>query len=276
MLKKIILPALLLATTTFATTDSESASVHTASGKATHDGDYVNFDIYFEASCYNQQHLASGAINENVKQFSNWLDEVNENYDSGRLSYNIELINTWRQEDNYYGPHHPQDVDCLGRYSASQYVKITLTKPIDASSLSTNLVQDFYNQIQLALTSYWYNSVDYGSSATAIAKVIDVEKGLFDDTVDLLRRKAKYLAQSKATKDFLSLLGDSYSGMWYLDRADFSDRQYSYELTEHAVLPKNMDGSNFVPAQLKLRPLSITAVGTFVFRFERSKNYHGN
>lgn len=273
-MRKFLLPMLLLSTSLLATgaldhnDDHLGSASHSGTGKVNHDGDFIEFTINFDAACYAARESSWDYVSQNISSFLQWLDE--ERYATGEdLSYSVEPINLWRN-DNIYGSD-----PCNGTYYATQSVKLTYNKAVGAASLYADAIQDFYSRLQSAV---WpLSHIEVGDvPARVTTNIINIEKGLYEETADNLRIAAKAKAQDKATQDFLAFLGADYQGVWYLQSVDFRERDYSlnYRTSVEAypapAVPGGVGGGGGLPAPalLKLKPITISLTGDFHFVFD--------
>lgn len=244
----------------------EGNAYHSGTGKVLHDGDFIEFSLNFEASCYDTRTAALNQVVNNVATFTDWLNSEKANYESEAITHEADPINVWRKGNNHY------DNECAGKYFASQSLVLTLNKANEASALHADLIQDFYQELQLVVwpLNLANNEPEQARISTTIS---DVQKGVYESTADDLRIAAKAKARNKATNDFLAFLGPDYQGTWWLHSADFREQSYSGLLktsveryADSAVAPL-LPGSGEppIPASLKLKPLSLSVTGNFHF-----------
>lgn len=244
--------------------DRFGSAHHSGTGKVYHDGDFIEFSLSFDAECYAERANSWNYVATNVTTFLDWLNQERANQ-AEFIEYVVEPINVWRRDANNFG-----DDACSGTYFASQHVKLVLNKPEAASALYADSIQAFYGRLQEAI---WPLSLNNGGElpSSVSTTITGIEKGIYEETADDLRINAKAIAQTKATKDFLSFLGDGYDGTWYLESVDFRERDYSgyYKESVDSVAAAPMPpGGSPAPALLKLKPLKLSVTGNFLFRFE--------
>jgi hypothetical protein len=260
-MKKLVILVLLLATSIFATSERLGSAYHTGTGKIHHDGDFIEFSLSFDASCFADRTTAWNYVTGNVSTFLNWLDE--QELDGEILDYTIDPISIYGN-----GPYIPDP--CSGTFNAQQWVKVSLTKAEGAIALHNVSIQNFYGELQQAIWPLNLSEEnEYPSRVTTT--VNSIEKGIFEDTADSLRIAAKAKAREKATTDFLAFLGEDYLGGWYLQTVDFREGSPNYYRTSVDAIPAPALGAGDAApteALLKLTPLSITITGVFHFVFE--------
>lgn len=242
---------------------------HSGTGKVYHDGDFIEFTLSFDSSCYADRAEAWNHVANNVATFSEWLNLERANYETDALVHDIEPITIWRRDAHSY------DVDgCGNTYTASQIVKLKLNRNAEASALNVDSIQAFYADLQAVV---WpLNQESLGDLNSRYSTTIsNIEKGLYEETADSLRVLAKNLAREKATKDFLSTLGEDFSRGWYLISADYREQDHSnyyrsnVEIYPGAALPP-VPGVPGIPVEssLKLKPLSISVFGNFHYVYD--------
>jgi len=255
----------LMAASSFANNDVGNA-IYGGSAKVYHEGDFVTYQLKFKSSCYSDQTAAWNSINNDVGVFKEWIDNQIDRTESGNIDYNIALISTWQGTRQYYGG--GEEDPCLNKYYASQDIQITQTKPAETDFIDPELVKGFYNELHSIL---WpLNDLEESDvNARSAAKVDAVKKGIFSSTVDQMRRAAQAQAREQATQDFLSFLGADYDGHWHLHQINFTSERYRSD--NESSIPTDgapARGGIPAPAQIKLRPLSFSVVGNFLFHFD--------
>ncbi len=238
---------------------------HRNTGTVQHDGDFVDFYLSFDASCYADRGSAYNHVAENVNSFLSWINLEREASIFGALEYDADPINIWRRDTNYY------DIDaCNGKFYASQAIKLTLHKAAGVNALQSDFIQSFYSELQETIWNL--NHIESGDVPSVVStNISSIEKGIYEETADYLRTSAKAIAQAKATNDFLAFLGPNYWGAWYLQTVDFRETDYSNlkVAVDNYAVPGEIGGSGApVPAILKLKPLSVSLTGNFVFIFD--------
>lgn len=147
-MKKILLPLLMLSTSIFANnalhhSDHLGSANHSGTGKVYHDGDYIEFNLSFEAACYADRTNSWDYVAQNVATFLDWANlEVDQ---GSNLTWDVEPLNLWRNEQYYTGD------SCSGTYTASQSIKLVLNKSEGTHSLHVDAIQDFYQRLQTAI-----------------------------------------------------------------------------------------------------------------------------
>jgi hypothetical protein len=238
---------------------------HGGEGKVYHDGDFVEFGLEFESKCFDNHTDSWNHVTTNVNAVLSWLDQERISLSSGILDHQVETINSWRRDNENYATNN----DCAGKYFTSQSVKIKLHKA-DGSSLSNDYIQAFHEQLESLV---WSLNRNHNNNALAQVntKVNNIQKGIYDETADQIRRDAKALALKKATEDFKYFLGAEYRGRWYLQSVDFregNDFSNNRLYVSAAIPPVYELGSTHVPSVLKLEPLSFSVNGTFHFIYD--------
>ncbi len=227
-------------------------------GVAYHNGDFVDFHLTFEANCFDDRTVASNEVVNNVARFAEWVD-LAKAQSSGEIIYTIDPISISKNRWDI-------DTACHGKYYAKQNVKLVLKKGAEASALNDDLVQGFYQDLQQAVWPlHTEGNEDSGwNVTTAIENVV---KGVYEATADTMRRWAKSNARNKVTADFIDFLGPDFKGTWHLQRVDFTKKDYSgvYTSSVEKVAPELAAPGEFIPATLKLEPLSLSVSGNFYF-----------
>lgn len=268
--------------------DTMGDATHRGYGEIFHDGDYVNFNVEFNASCYFSAADARNRVVEQVRIFEDWL-RGNE-ASSGDIVYHIGLINISEGYSGGYNvipvpppytgaPMLPPDiamppsflnnVKCSQGHYASQRVMVTFNRLATARHLDNELVQGFFNELQIAIASLNLRE-PHDRYASFKTEINSVEKGIWQTTATQIRIAAKALAQAQATEDFLSCLGAEYRGVWHLHSVNFSDRYYSGGLASDvamAPMPGSQMGEGPALSILKLTPIRFAVEGSFVFHF---------
>lgn len=271
MLRISVLSTLLISSIAFAhhhdRHERVGSAIHTGTGEVWHNGDYVEFTLDFSASCLERSVDARTAVVGNVAVFESWLHELRTTVGYGEIDYNIGLINIGRNNDWDAEENDP----CYNRYDARQYVEVRLSRLTTDEDLSDDVVQNFFNEIQLAVGPLNSEGVDDNPNATIAGRVTSVDKGIWEETNDNLRIAAKAKARAQATRDFLAFLGPDYPGAWHLHSVDFSDNRYSGGGLSTGVAmeaPGGQSGEGPALSVLKLRPLSVDVEGEFLFHFD--------
>jgi hypothetical protein len=142
------------------------------------------------------------------------------------------------------------------------------------------MVQGVYDEVYQYLWPL-NRRVDAPANAYTSAKVTNVQKGVHDDTLEVMKDRAYAHAARVATRRFLAVLGENFGGQWFFHGADFTDERYTstrhFEIGDAAAigpmpvpLPPAYDVAP--PAIITLEPLSYYADGVFEFGFTR--DYH--
>jgi hypothetical protein len=268
MLRSAFLFLLLVSATSIAHRDDNDFgnAYHNGKAEVYHDGDYVEFSIQFESRCLNDRLNAWNYVANNVETFSNWLNNERINYQGGSFNYVVEPLNIWQKNKDHYS--YDAEDSCADTYYARQTLKITVHKSEGIVALSGDAIQSFYNQIQRQV---WALNTNNNVNTT----VTNIEKGIYEQTADELRRLAKAKALDKAKKDFLFFLGADYEGTWYLQSVDFREGSHNYAELRSSVdsiapvvfpAPPGVEEPAF--SVLKLEPLTFNVSGQFHFVYE--------
>lgn len=259
-----------------------------SSGKVSHNGDYAVYDLNFTSSCYMQESDSISRVSSHVLAMVNWLDRKASSFDNGHLEYTVGLIHSYSDENRYLDsgvyPVYPgepiterDENPCYRTHSTYQNVSIKLTRAADVHMLDSNTIQEFYNEIYAFL---WPLNLTENTEthAYASAKVTNVNKGVFEGTLESMREAAYAKATQNATRSFLSILGADYHGTWFLNGADFTNYQVfansSAHMDEAMILPAPVHGGapDPIPTIIKLDPLSYSVDGTYEFSYSYDFN----
>lgn len=265
MFKISFLSAILAATSVLASTPRGEDYLYQSDGTgvAYHNGDFVDYELSFEANCFDDRTVASNEVVNNVARFAEWVDLAKAKTSGETIIYTVDPINVSKNRWD-------TDTICHGKYYAKQNVKLVLKKGNEASALSDDLVQGFYQDLQQAIWPLHTEGND--ESGWNIATTINnVVKGVYETTADAMRRLAKGNARNKATADFIDFLGTTFQGTWRLQRVDFTQKNYNgvYTSSVEKVVPELAAPGEFIPATLKLEPLSLSVSGNFYFVYNQ-------
>jgi hypothetical protein len=234
---------------------------YSGAGKVYHDGDYIEFSIDFTSKCFADRDQPWSEVNNNVATFVEWANIERTDLNTN-IEYSIGPIKSG-QEDSY------GDDECDGSYYVTQNIKLTLKKTEGSEAIDHTSLEDFYARLQAVV---WpLQAVHAGERvATTFTNISTITKGVYESTVNALRRQAQSLARDRAIEDFRYFLGENYTGNWYLQSADY--REYIFDRFPISgggmASPSYKEGSLPVPATLKLDPLSIDVIGNFHFVFD--------
>ncbi len=264
MIRITLISLFMAATSLLASTprgEFEGTAFHSGTGKVSHDGDFIEFSLRFEAACFDERTEAWNQVVNNVSTFSQWVDFAKADALTRALRYDAEPVNIYRKDANHY------DSDgCEGKYFASQVITLVLDKSDEEVALNPDVIQNFYAELQKLL---WpLNQPGNEANHNRLSAIIsDVEKGIYENTADALRIAGKAKAQTKATQDFLAFLGPNYQGVWHLQSVDFRERDYSgsYKVALESAIPASAPDASPLPATLKLKPLYFSVTGNFTF-----------
>lgn len=244
-----------------------------------HDGDYIVYDIEFNSQCYTKEEDSIREVSDDVFGFAAWLDDKALNFTGGRVEYFVDLIETMKDRQPYmayYGIDRVEEIKnpCYQKYSTEQSVTIRVNRATDMLSVTNAMVQDFYEEIYQYLWPLNHR-VEAESNAWSSAKITDVSKGIYEETLVRMKEQAYAYAAGVATKRFLAILGGHYSGKWFFHGADFTDERHvskSYYAAEMgmAPLPPSFAPIPVVPpAVINLEQLTYFVEGEFEFGFTR-------
>lgn len=269
MLRLSILFMLMLSAITYAHEghDQVGTATHRGSAAVLHDGDYIDFSLNFEAACYQNQHDPRARVIENVNGFVQWLGQARSAY-AGVIDYRVGLINVSRRDNPYIGG--PGE-GCVNKYDAQQSVTVTLNRSEGEAFLDSEIIQGFFNDLQIAISPLNFTD-DSETDAYVTTKISSVQKGVWEETSELLRINAKLKAKAKATRDFLAILREDYQGWWHLHSVDFGSRNYS-DVLPVAIAEGGQGGGYADLSVLRLEPIRFEVEGNFIFHFEVRDNY---
>lgn len=271
-----IIGFLIFSTGGFSHHDDVGTATYKNVARVQHDGDFIEFSLALTSNCYQDPQIARGHVVGNVDVITEWINNHSANYEAS-LDYSIKLINVGRSSGPDY-PHYPGQPAffCPGLYFAQQEINIRLNKFNGEESLSDDVILSFFNDLQIITGPL--NYIDTQTNSGVETKIISINKGIFDDTAEILRLRAKEKAKQKATRDFLAFLGPDYRGSWHLHSIEINDLDYG---SHFIAVPFGGQIGNtpiFGPeapilSTIKLEPLVISVDGIFVFYFDTTKYY---
>lgn len=260
--------------------DRDHGSIKISSkGTVKHNGDYAVYNIKFNATCYTDREQAAANVVEQVTDFTTWLDERATGYDNASVDYTVDLINVYKDNNPYYYSPYSRSREekpnpCYEKYTVNQTMKVKVSKSLNEDYIDSDLVQEFYSELYSYLYTFNYTLAEEGYSSVSTANIYNVEKGIFDSTLRDMRANAYALARENAVNDFLAVLGNDYTGSWYLHKADFTNARYArstnYSFTDEAHVvgaPVSAPEFDSAPAVVKLDRLSFSVEGVFEFGF---------
>ncbi|MCA9506917.1 MAG: hypothetical protein KC505_00670 [Myxococcales bacterium] len=259
MIKASIFSLIFAATSLLASTANTEYNYYQSGGEGRtyHDGDYIKFTLSFNAECFEDRTEASNYVVNNLNHFRDWIE-----LKSQKISYTINPISLSQQNHSW-----DRERPCDNKYFAAQKLTLTLEKGDEANALDNETVQNFYQELQQAIWPL-HTEGDENNLNHVTSGIDNIYKGVYEHTADNMRRIARRVAQKKATDDFIDFLGDDFQGQWRLQKVDFIQRGYS-DFTSKSVVPAAAPIAEnheiFIPATLKLEPLSVEVSGDFYF-----------
>lgn len=255
-------------------------------GEATihHDGDYIDYSLRFEANCYAEEQDSIRDVVNAVAGFVSWLDNRALSFSDGSIDKQVNLSSTVKDInpylDHYYGIPDENRIanPCFQKYSTSQYVSVRVNRASHLPAITNSMVQSVYDEIYQYLWPL-NRLFDAPANVYISAKVIDVRKGVHDETLEVMKERAYAHAARVATRRFLAVLGENFGGRWFFHGADFTHERHTsmrhFDIEADAaiapmpgtVLPPAFEVAP--PAIIKLEPLSYYADGVFEFGFTR-------
>lgn len=281
---KLMLSVFAISTITFAHHDFGVVRIP---GEAVikHEGDYVVYDLYFSTECFDKETDSINTVSQNVSGFVSWLKDRAYSYNDGIIDYSVNLINTYQDTNPYLGYYYDSYTEktpnpCFQKYSTNQSISIRVEKYPDSAEINNDIVQGFYDELYAFL---WPLNIyiENEHKAKSLAKITNVSKGLFEETLEKMKEQAYSYAAQIATRRFLAVLGAGYTGRWFLNKADFTNEQYFRESTfnkssyEVAPVPGGIAAPVFpepVPAVIVLDQLTYSINGVFEFGFTHDFN----
>jgi len=271
MLKLNVFSLLVLFNAAFAGSDHSDigSAIHLGASKIYHDGDYIDFTLWFRATCYNDASASRSEVIRSVDDLLQWLNQERAYLAGGGVSYSVGLISVWKNNQSWSN----DEYECQAKYNASQKVIVRLRRLEHEQVLDTDVAKQFFNSLQIALGSINSRAESQGY-ASFQANITSVQKDIFEGTVDALRIAAKAKAQEKATKDFLAFLGENYHGYWHLHKVDFSTPSYAPPIFRaEAGFQTGNIGDDQLLSELSLEPITFSIEGSFLFYFQVRNNY---
>ncbi len=271
-----IISLLIFSSLAFSHHDDVGKASYKNVARVQHDGDFIEFSLALTSSCYQDPQTARGLVVGNVEIITEWIANTSANYE-GVLDYSINLINVGRQSGPDF-PSYPVSPGffCPGLYFAQQDVSIRLNKLDGDESLSEDVILGFFNDLQIITGQL--NHIDTDNNSGVETKIISINKGIFDETGEILRLAAKEKAKQKATRDFLAFLGRDYRGSWHLHSIEINDIDYGPHFIPVPFGGQIGNAPIFGPgapilSTIKLEPIVISVEGNFVFYFQTTEHY---
>lgn len=257
-------------------------------GEATikHEGDYVVYNLRFEAKCHTEEQVAITEVSNDVLSFVSWLDNRTLDFNNGSIEYWAALISTVRDDNPYiydYDADENERIEnpCYLKFSTSQAITVRVTRADSIPSITKTLVQSFYDEIYQFLWPFNHRAATESNAWTS-AKITYVNKGVHDETLENMKELAYAKAANVATARFLAVLGKLYSGQWFFYGADFTNERYvsSRHLELDAPVAAPVSGGVPIPVPppvatptvINLEPLQYSVDGVFEFGFTRDFN----